>query len=71
MAIGFHIALQTMNGSKMQIVKLFVLIKNDGENVNIRNDCYFRAHVEYKRPDVGLKIFKPLSGRLYSICARK
>ena len=58
----------------------FNLKKNDGENVNIRIDCYFRAHMEYTRPDVGLKIyreaplhgiFKPTSGRLYSICARK
>jgi len=22
----------------------------------LRIDCYFRAHMEYKRPDVGLKI---------------
>jgi len=21
-------------------------------------DCYFRAHMEYKRPDVGLKIYR-------------
>ena len=33
-----------------------LIIKNDRENVNIRIDCYFRAHMEYKRPDVGLKI---------------
>ena len=56
----------------------------------LRIDCYFCAHMEYKRPGVGLKIprsalallgkfsnlalhgiFKPTSGRLYSICARK
>ena len=30
--------------------------QNDGENVNIRIDCCFRAHMEYKRPDVGLNI---------------
>jgi len=23
---------------------------------HLRIDCYFRAHMEYKRPDVGLKI---------------
>jgi len=32
--------------------------QNDGENVNIRIDCYFRAHLKYKRPDVGLKIYQ-------------
>ena len=41
----------------------------------IKVDCYFRAHIEYKRPDGGLKIpwsaLKPTSWRLYSICARK
>jgi len=30
--------------------------KNDGENVNIRIDSYFRAHIDYKHPDGGWKI---------------
>jgi len=41
----------------------FKLIKNDGENVNIRIDCYFRGHMEYKRPDVGLKIYREALAR--------
>jgi len=31
--------------------------KTDGENVSIRIDSYLRAHMEYKRPDGGLKIY--------------
>ena len=31
----------------------------------------FCAHMEYKRPDVGLKIYREAPERLYSICARK
>ena len=26
-------------------------------------DCYFRAHMEYKRPDVGLKIYREALAR--------
>ena len=26
--------------------------------IHLRIDCYFRAHIEYKRPDVGLKIYR-------------
>jgi len=33
-------------------------LKNDGENVNIRIDCYFRARMEYKRPDVCSKNYR-------------
>jgi len=41
----------------------FKLIKNDGENVNIRIDCYFCGHLEYKRSDVGLKIYREALAR--------
>ena len=42
---------------------MILIIKNDGENVNIRIDCNFRAHMEYKRPDVGLKIYREALAR--------
>jgi len=35
----------------------------DGENVNIRIDGYFRAYMEYKRPGVGLKIYREALAR--------
>jgi len=38
-------------------------LKNDEENVNIRIDCYFCAHMEYKRPGVGLKIYREALAR--------
>ena len=37
--------------------------KYDGENVNTRIDCYFRAHMEYKRPNIGLKIYREALAR--------
>ena len=33
------------------------------ENVNIKIDCYFRAHMEYKRLDGGLKIYRKALAR--------
>jgi len=33
------------------------------KNVNISIDCYFRAHMEYKRPDFGLKIYREALAR--------
>jgi len=38
--------------------KYLIFNYNDGENVNIRIESFFRAHMEYKRPDVGLKIYR-------------
>jgi len=32
--------------------------KNDGENEIIRIDSYFRAHIEFKRPELDLKIYR-------------
>ena len=43
--------------------QIFVLIKKYGENVNIRIDFYFRAQMEYTRPDGGLKIHREALAR--------
>jgi len=42
----------------------FNLKKNDGENVNIRIDCYFVRIWSINAPDVGLKIYREALARI-------
>jgi len=46
-----------------QIIEIFFLIIKMRENVNIRMYSYFRSHIEYTRPDLGLNIYREALAR--------